>query len=91
MIVPRSWIDAIKKCINLSDLLKAPVVTLNPTELFQPVVKDVFSYFTPSIFIWDPVAISNQKEQVLSSASSLLYQQQTCGLIAQTIQEHHVF
>ena len=55
MTLPGTWASAIKKSIDLSKNLKAPVLFLNPVEVFKPVVEDVFSYFIPSLVICDPI------------------------------------
>ena len=57
MSIPNNWKETIKDLINISSKLGKVCNSINTclSGSYQK-PKDVFSYFTPDIFIWDPIA-----------------------------------
>lgn len=63
MLLYKSWIDAIKKCLEIREHLKSSVLSLDPKQLFYD-VKDVYSYFTPSLLFWDPISLALRNKPI---------------------------
>ena len=64
MLLDDRWINSVKKCLEITTQLNLNIFSVDPKQMFCD-VRQVYSYFTPPLLIWDPVTLAQKNKPVI--------------------------